>query len=268
MERLKRFIRRVAGLRMPLYAANVCYFLVLSLFPGLLLVLASLRFLGLSANDLIAFLEDLLPGVLLPFAEGLVVTTYYNASAAAISLSAFAALWSASRGIYGMMAGLNRVYGVREDRSWVRKRLISVVYLGLFLLVLLGTLVIHVFGRNFVAMLAGSRLIVPRLLTQLVDLRMVILLLVQTLVFCLMYASVPNEKNKLRDCVPGAVLSALGWQGFSKLFSLYVLKSQDYAALYGHLYAMALGMLWLYCCVVIVLFGGAVNRFVVLWRKK
>lgn len=268
MERIQRMLRQVLRLRLPLYAANVCYFLVLSLFPGLLLILASLRYTALSANDLILFLEDLLPGALLPFAEGLVVNTFYNASAAAISLSAVAALWSASRGIYGMMAGLNRVYGVREDRSWIRKRLISVAYLGLFWLVLLATLVLHVFGRNLVDILGRSRLPAARLAMELVDLRMVILLFVQTLVFTLMYGTLPNGKNRLRDCIPGAVLASLGWQGFSKIFSVYVLRSGDYAALYGPVYAMALGMLWLYCCVLIVLFGGAMNRFLFLWRKK
>ena len=268
MERLRHFVRRVLGLRMPLYAANVCYFLVLSLFPGLLLILASLRYTGLSANDLIFFLEDLLPGALLPFAEGLIVTTFYNASAAAISLSAFAALWSASRSIYGLMAGLNRVYGVREDRGWLRRRLISVAYLGLFLLVLVATLTAHVFGRKLLEILSRSPLPAARVLTELVDLRMVILLLVQTAVFSLLYWALPNGKNKLGDCVPGAVISALGWQVFSKGFSVYVLSSGDYTALYGPVYAMAMGMLWLYCCVLIVLFGGAVNRFWVQRRKN
>ena len=268
MKGLGRLIRRVAGLRMPLYAANVCYFLVLSLFPGLLLVLASLRYTALSANDLILFLEDLLPGALLPFAEGLVVNTYYNASTAAISLSAVAALWSASRSVYGLMAGLNRVYGVREDRGWLRRRLISVAYLSLFLPVLLFTLVIHVFGRNLVELLERSALPLTDILTQLVDFRMVLLLLVQTGVFCLLYGVLPNRDNRLRECLPGALLAALGWQGFSRVFSVYVLRSRDYTVLYGPVYAMALGMLWLYCCVLIVLFGGAVNRFTVFLRKK
>ena len=268
MERLKRIVRQAVGLRLGLYAANVCYFLVLSLFPGLLLILASLRYTGLSANDLILFLEDLLPVALLPWAEGLIVSTYYNASAAAISVSAVAALWSASRGIYGLMAGLNRVYGVREDRSWIRKRLISVVYLGLFLLVLLATLVLHVFGLNLLEMLRRSRLPLTRLLMELVDWRMVILLLVQTLVFSLMYMTLPNRENRFLESIPGAVLAALGWQGFSRVFSIYVLRFSDYTALYGSLYAMALGMLWMYCCMLILLFGGAANRFIALWRKK
>ena len=166
------------------------------------------------------------------------------------------------------MAGLNRVYGVREDRSWLRKRLISVAYLGIFLLVLVATLVVHVFGRNLVQMLERSTLPLARGLMEIVDFRMVILLLVQTAVFCLMYGFLPNRDNRLGDCVAGAVLAALGWQCFSKLFSAYVLGSYDYTVLYGPVYAMAMGMLWLYCCVLIVLFGGAVNRFVALWRKK
>lgn len=264
MDGFRRNLRRLVGLRIPVYAANICYFLVLSLFPGLLLILAALRFTGLSANDLIAFLEDLLPAALLPWAQSLVVSTYYNASAAAISLSAVAAVWSASRGIYGLMAGLNRVYGVREDRSWLRRRLISVVYLVLFLLVMLGTLVIHVFGRNLTEMLRNCRL--P--LTEVVDVRMMILLLVQTFVFSLMYRTLPNRENRFWEGIPGAVLSALGWQGFSRVFSIYVIRARAYTALYGPVYAMALGMLWLYCCMVILLFGGAVNRFTAVWKKK
>lgn len=268
MERLRRIIRQMAALKIPLYAANVCYFLVLSLFPGLLLVLASLRYTGLSANDLILFLEDLLPGALLPWAEGLIVSTYYNASAAAISVSAFAALWSASRGIYGLMAGLNRVYGVREDRSWLRKRVISVLYLGLFLVVLLATLVIHVFGLKLLEMLQRTQLPLTRGILELVNWRMVILLSVQALTFSLMYMTLPNRDNRFFDGLPGAVLAALGWQGFSRAFSSYVLRVENYTALYGPVYSMALGMLWLYCCMLILLFGGAVNRFASLrWKK-
>lgn len=265
--RLRLLVRRVARLRMPLYAANVCYFLVLAIFPGLLLILASLRFTPLSATDLIVMLESLVPAALMPAVERLIVSTYYNSTGTVVSVSAAAALWSASRGVYGLISGLNRVYGVRENRGYFHTRLISAVYMVLLLLVLIATLVVHVFGSNLIEFLEHSPAPLAQALSQMVDLRLVVLLLAQTLIFTLVYMVLPNKPNRFWDSIPGAVGAALGWQIFSKLFSIYVIHFHDYANIYGSVYAMALGMLWLYCCTLILLFGGAVNRFLVWWKN-
>lgn len=235
MDRVRWMIRRVAGLRLPLYAANVCYFLVLSIFPGLLLVLAALRYTPVSATDLMGFLEKLVPGALMPAVERLIVNAYYNAQGAMVPVSLATVLWSASRGVYGLIMGLNQVYGVKEDRGWLYTRLLSAVYLFALLPVLTVTLLFH-----------GSH---PLLLP-----------VTQTAVFALIYMALPNRKNRFLASVPGAALSAVGWQGFSRLFSLYVVHSGDYTSIYGSVYAMALGMLWLYCCTLILLFGGVANR--------
>ena len=67
---------------------------------------------------------------------------FASSSKTLVSVSALAALWSASRGIFGMLTGLNRIYGVQEDRGYVFTRLLSLVYTFLFLLVLLLTLLV------------------------------------------------------------------------------------------------------------------------------
>ena len=60
--------------------------------------------------------------------------------------------------------------------------------------------------------------------------------------------------------MPGAVLAAVGWLIFSKLFSLYVSYFSNYSNIYGSVYAIALGMLWLYICLSILFYGGALNK--------
>ena len=112
MLRLENLFFTLNDLQIPVYAANACYFLAIAIFPGLLLILASLRFTPLSATDLIRALEGILPSALLGAAESLIVSTYYNSSGAVVGISAVAALWSASRGVHGLLAGLNKVYGV------------------------------------------------------------------------------------------------------------------------------------------------------------
>lgn len=260
------FIRHVMGLQPTLYAANACYFLILAVFPGLLLVLASLRFTALSASDLIYLLEMVVPSALMGFVERLVVNTYYNSSGALVSASALIALWSASRGIYALLTGLNAIYSVQEDRGYLYTRLISVVYLFLFLIALVLSLVLHVFGQNVSAFLESMPFRLADVLGEVVDLHFTVLVVVQSLIFAVMYMVLPNRRNRFWDSVPGAVAAALGWQVFSYLFSIYVDHFPSYANIYGSIYAVALGMLWLYCCMVILLLGGALNRFLVLAR--
>ncbi len=253
--------RAVAALRIPLYAANACFFLVMAVFPALLLLLGLLRYTPLEVERLGEMLSGILPDALLEGAEELILMTYDNTSGAALGLSAVTALWSASRGMYGVLTGLNGVYGVEENRGYLRTRLISVVYTFVFLLILLLTLALHVFGTRLFLLLQRQRHPAWQMLMQLVDLRFFFLLLLQTAIFTLMFMALPNGHNRFWDSLPGALLAASGWQIFSDLYSVYVEHFAHLSNVYGSVYAVALSMLWLYCCMAIVFYGGALNRY-------
>ena len=261
MLRLENLIFNLTSLQIPVYAANACYFLAIALFPGLLLILASLRYTTLSATDLIRLLEGILPGALMGAAESLIVSTYYNSSGALVGISAVAALWSASRGIHGLLTGLNTIYGVREDRGWLYTRLISVGYTFLFLILVLVTLVFQVFGQTLADQFRAPGHPLVQFLLNLIDWRSTWLLIAQILIFALIYMFLPNRRNRFFPSLPGAILAAVGWQGFSQIFSLYVDQMLSrYTNIYGSVYTVALGLLWIYCCMCILLFGGLLNR--------
>ena len=258
----------VMDMQIPVYAANACYFLVLMIFPALLLVMSSLRYTSLSANDLIEVLGTVVPSALMPTVERLIVNTYYNSSGVVISVSAVTALWSSSRGVYGLLTGLNHVYGVREDRGYFYTRLISVVYTFAFLMVLILTLVLHVFGKSIAAWINAKDLALVDWMVRVIDIRFLVLLGLQILVFTALYMVLPNRRNRFWSSLPGAAVAAVGWQVFSNLFSIYVQRLNVYTNIYGSVYALALGMLWLYICVTIVLFGGVLNRLILRWQTE
>lgn len=258
----------VMDMQIPVYAANACYFLVLMIFPALLLVMSSLRYTSLSANDLIEVLGTVVPSALMPTVERLIVNTYYNSSGVVISVSAVTALWSSSRGVYGLLTGLNHVYGVREDRGYFYTRLISVVYTFAFLMVLILTLVLHVFGKSIAAWINAKDLALVDWVVRVIDIRFLVLLGLQILVFTALYMVLPNRRNRFWSSLPGATVAAVGWQVFSNLFSIYVQRLNVYTNIYGSVYALALGMLWLYICVTIVLFGGVLNRLILRWQTE
>lgn len=265
IEKLTDILTDLSRQKIGMYAAGAGYFIVLSVFPLLVLVLALLRYTGLQVDTLTDLLSGFLPEALMPSAKRLILSTYQNTSGAVVSLSALTGLWSASRGVYGVLTGLNAIYHVTESRGYIYTRAISVFYTFLFLLMLLATLVLNVFGTTLLQNMHFENLTLLQFLWDLVDWRFLLMLLLQTGLFSAMFMALPNRRNSFRESLPGAILASVGWLIFSNLYSIYVRNFSGYANIYGSVYAVALSMLWLYCCMSIVFYGGALNHYL---RKK
>ena len=254
--------RTVKQMHIPLHAAYAAYFIVLAVFPALVLILSVLRYTGMEVRGLVELLDDILPSTMAEGAEELIYSTYRNSSGAMVGVSAVTALWSASRGIYGLLTGLNAVYGVSENRGYIYTRSISVVYTFVFILILLLTLVLHVFGNSIINLMRQVDNPVVIFFIDLIDLRFFLLLFLLSLVFTLMFMVLPNKRrSRFMESLPGGVLSSLGWLVFSDIYSIYVENFSKYSTIYGSVYGIAITMLWLYCCMSILFYGGALNRY-------
>ena len=244
-----------------LHAAYAGYFIILAVFPALLMLLSLLRFAGLQVEVLVDMMGEILPPALMETVEGMVYSAWFHSTGTVLGLSALTALWSASRGIFGLLQGLNAVYDQGESRGYLYTRGISVIYTFLFGIVLILTLVLHVFGNAVFRWLSMVENPVVMFLVDMVDARLFLLLMLQCLIFTLMYMVLPNGRNGFGSSLPGGILSSVGWLVFSDLFSIYVEHFNRYSLIYGSVYALALGMLWLYCCLSILFYGGALNHW-------
>lgn len=256
----------LAPMGIRVHAAYTSFFLILSVFPLLVLLFGLLGYTSLGLEEVMALVSQLLPEALVGAAEKIIAGAYENTSAMVVSVSVLTAVWSASRSFLGLMEGMNAVYGLTENRSYLHTRGISAVYTVLFLAVLVLTLVLHVFGTMILDFLRMTTNPLLMALMNLIDLRGLLLMAIQVLLFTAMYVVLPNHHNSILQSLPGALLASLGWIGFSKLFSLYVVYFPNYANIFGSVYLAALGMLWLYCCISIVFYGGALNRY--LMKRK
>lgn len=199
-----RFIRRIALFRVPLYAANASFYLVLSVFPAILLVLALLPHTGLTEAHLLSALHGVIPSVFEPALEWVIRDLGSNSSLTLIPVSAIMAIWSSSRGVYCIKTGLNAIYGERESRGYVYTRLVSVLYTVLLLAALLLTLVLHVFGSQLTAWIAGKHVPILRLLSRVLRFRGLVLFALLTLLFWAILCVFPNRRIPLLRALPGA----------------------------------------------------------------
>lgn len=262
---LRRIWAWLKPMNIPLHAAYASFYLMLSVFPILVILFGLLGYTSFGMEEVMALMAGILPDAFEPLAERIISGAYEHTSGTMLSVSALTALWSASRGMRGLLMGLNSVYGLEENRSYFVTRGISMLYTFLFLIVVVLTLVLHVFGTTILDYLRMTTNPFLMFLMDVIDLRFILLLVLQTALFTAMYAALPNRRNSLKESLPGALLTSAGWLIFSDIFSIYVEYFPNYANIFGSVYAAALAMLWLYFCICIVFYGGALNRY---WMER
>lgn len=251
-----------------LHSAHTGFFFIMSLFPILMLIFGILQHTDYSLQDLMLLLERFVPQSLMPSVEYLIENLYRHSTGATISISTLATLWSASRGTYSLLMGFNAVYGIEDNRSYLRKRSVSVVYTFLLLVTLTITVMIYVLGNTIADYLWMTTRPAVMFLLNVFDLSFFLPLLLQTLLFTIMYALHPGQIHHLPSCLPGALLASFGWTAYTRLFSIYVDYFCTYTNIYGSVYMLVLGMLWLYFCICILFYGGALNRWIAEHRSK
>lgn len=242
------------------YSAQAAFFVVTSAFPLIMLLLTLIKYLPYFSNGTPMIQFDMLPKEVNVFITDMVYEIIDKSSRAVLSVSAVTALWSASKGVYSIMLGLTAAYSIKESRSYIKMRLLSVLYTALLLVVLIAALGFLVFGNsiyhaliNFLPIAAENISIISRGIKWLLGFGVLVLF------FDAMYIIVPNRKSSIFRELPGALVSAVGWLVFSYLYSFYIDNFSNYANVYGSLTAVVLLMLWLYFCMYIMLFGAEVN---------
>jgi membrane protein len=173
-----------------------------------------------------------------------------------LALSLLIALWGATRGIKGMMSGLNIVYQEEERRGFFRYNLTALAL----------TLAAILFGILSLVMVAA----VPALLRFLpVDegiqsllsfLRWPLLAVFLLFGLAVTYRYAPSrDQPHWRWVSWGAVVAAALWLIGSGLFSLYAAKFGNYNKTYGSMAAVAVTLLWFQLSSFVVLLGGLIN---------
>ena len=108
-KRIAQLSARIAAMQIPIYAGNASFFLLLSVFPIVSLLLSLLPYTPLTLEHLLGLCAQLAPDWLLRLLEYFIRTLYGSSSAAIISASAVLTLWSASKGMLSLLYGLNAV---------------------------------------------------------------------------------------------------------------------------------------------------------------
>lgn len=257
----QRVADRTGRDRIGLVAAGVAFFALLALFPGIT-ALVALAGLILDPADIIDPLENG-TAALPPAAREILlgqVRQVVGGGASGLNLAALAglalALYSASRGVANLIAGLNVAYEENEERGFAKLLLLTVA-LTLFLLVTLS-LVLAFFAILPAALgWAGD---MPALSVAADIARWPLLLLVGALIFTTLYRFGPSRRAaRWRWLAPGGLLACALWIAGTAGFGWYVETLGTYAETFGALAGVIVLLLWLWLSAFAVLLGAVVD---------
>ncbi len=267
MRILKRCIQLILGFLNAMqedcvsaYAAQTAYFIILSFFPFLILLVTLVQYTALTPGDIYRAAQMVFP----PSMDSVVlaiIDEVYSKSVLTVSLSAIMTAWSAGKGFMGLIQGMNLIYNVEERRNYIILRLQSAFYTIVFMLAIILSLVVLVFG-NSLHKVALEHIPIMLYVTEIIlRLKGMVSVGILAVIFMLLYRFVPNRKVKLHRQAPGAAFAAVCWYLFSMCFSLYVEYSPGLTNMYGSLTTIVLVMLWLYFCMYIILIGAEINSY-------
>ncbi len=238
-------------------STHAAYYIILSFFPFAMFLVTLLGYIPMFKNGLPQDWNAMLPDDVSYMID--LVLSEAHPSGTLLSITVVLALWSASVGMLSIMRGLNKIYGIRETRNYFVMRGISILYTLFLVAFLIVTLITFVLGNKLTDWFIAKIPSVGNIALLVISIRTTAGIGILLFFFLFMFCTVPNRKTTILKELPGALLTAVGWVGFSYLFSFYVNNMSNYAATYGSLTAIVICMLWLYFCMFIMYLGAELN---------
>lgn len=144
---VKSFLDKCKRDKINAYSAQSAFFIILSIIPFLMVFSSLLQYTSVTESMLLEIIRHLMPEYVSPFLISL-VDEVYSRSMGIISITAIIAIWSAAKGVQYMTDGLNSVNDLEETRNWFVLRFWAVVYTVVFLVAIVFTLLVLVFGNQ------------------------------------------------------------------------------------------------------------------------
>jgi membrane protein len=176
-------------------------------------------------------------------------------------LASAVALWSAVSGMVIVEVGVGMAYGIKNDRTFLRKRFVALQLLVGGIVLGGGASALTVFGPQLGKVIKDSlpfSNVTFGFTWTLV--RWVAALALINLLFTVFYYFSPNRaRPKWRWTSIGSLMATLVWALVSLGFSLYTSDFSSYDRTYGAFAGVAILIFWLFLTGLAILVGGEVN---------
>ena len=163
---------------------------------------------------------------------------------------------------------LSETHGVREDRNWWSKYIVSFFMLFWFGLTILLCFNAVVFGERLAGVAEVNFQLTIPLQEWVAALNLPFTAIALTVLALALYLLTPENYLTIRQALPGAIFFAIGWIIVTKLFQFYVAKYDRYNPTYLALASIIVLLTWMYLTCFFLLLGGKLNAILRRERER
>ena len=276
-ERASGFFSEIGNDKITVFAAQASYFIIISSVPFLLLVLGLTKYI-VDTSLIIELVDNRVSGNLGDLITSVITEVAEKGGIPFVSLTAVTTLWTSSRAVGAVTRGVGEIYGIRYKENFLVDIVRSIIYTVAFVLLITASIVALMFADTIKNALSQSYPFTSVIFSVISDCSKVVFTVVLTLFFALLFNTVSKKGKRVAKKhysnlseklprgfirqLPGAAVAALGWVLFSYFYSLYLAYFPTGYYIYGSLAGILLLMLWLYTCMIILLCGAEINKFI------
>ena len=241
-------------------AAGITFYFFLSIIPFIVLLCSQLPYTGISESDMVLSIKEIVPQTIYPMVES-IVGEAYSLHVALFSLSVITLIWASAKVVMATIRALDQIYGTKDGRNYFAVAGSAVLYTLVSLAATAALIFIVVKGKS-AEQVMDVFFPTKEIMKNFVKTgRSLFIQFVSILIIALIYTFFPAGKRSYLKQLPGALIATVGISIVTGYVAAYNNRRNIYHSFYGSLAEIALTMIWLYFCVMIFLWGAAVNEY-------
>ena len=270
-EKLTGFVKSVTQAmtdsNIPMASKAITYYILLALFPAVIVVGNLIPLLRLDKPTVISYIEFILPDDLHHYLLPTIVKVLSNSNKGILSVGIIVALWAISRGLNITQMTLNEAYGLDVNSLFVEKTFLNYIirrglaFVTTVMLLMIGmaAIITFTFGQLFLNWLIPLLRVNSRILDEFTRWKWPFAIVIMFLIVFALFYFLPNVHLKFYYIITGTIITSIGLLGLSQLFSYYLKYFGSAWDNYGAIGAIIVFLLWMNMSVTIFLFGNAIN---------
>lgn len=242
-------------------ASHLAITALMALFPFLIFATTLASFLGAQAfaDTAVHLVFDTWPEQIAAPISREVINVLTVQRTDLLTYGVLLAAFFASNGIEALRTSLNRAYRVTETRSFIFRRVQSLVFVLIATAGFLAISVLLVFAPLLARLAIANFDWIEPYMGTITLWRYVIASAVIVLGLFAVHYWLPAGKRRLMEIVPGIIFTLIAWLVGSTMFAAYLDRFSSYVTTYAGLASIMVAVVFLYIVSLIFILGGELN---------
>ncbi len=242
-------------------ASSLAFNFFLAFFPSLIFLFTLIPYIPIQGfqETLMELLGSVLPESTNQMAFQTINDIVNNPRGGLLSVGFILALYFSTNGMSALIEAFNSSYHIRESRSFIYQKKISLILTLILACLLILTITIIIFSKSFLENLLQNDSISIEYLYFFSIGKWCVLYTALLLGISLLFYLAPNLKVKWKILSPGTIFSSIFIIITSVLFSYYISNFSSYNQIYGSIGTLIIILLWIYFNSIILLTGFEIN---------